>query len=88
MDNVFQAVDGCDLALTSLVGAACNHDFVVFPDGDGTDLLNEVMSASLGPIVLFLQPLHMLMCCFLSPVPMLLDIPSFLVLLIFCFLLP
>lgn len=38
MDDVFEAVDGGDFALTALVAAACDDDFVVFSDGDGADL--------------------------------------------------
>lgn len=34
VDHVFQAVDGCDFAFAAFVGAACDHDFVVFSDGD------------------------------------------------------
>lgn len=36
--DVFEAVDGGDLALTALVGAAHDGDFVVLADGDGADL--------------------------------------------------
>ena len=39
MDDVFQTVDGCDLALAVLVGTANNADDVVFADGDRADLL-------------------------------------------------
>jgi hypothetical protein len=34
LDEVLEAVDGGDLALTALVGAADNGDFVVFADRD------------------------------------------------------
>lgn len=38
MDDVFETVDGGDLAIASFVGAAGYGDFVVFADGDGADL--------------------------------------------------
>lgn len=37
--DVLEAVDGGDLALTTLVRAALDDDFVVFAEGDGADLL-------------------------------------------------
>ena len=38
VDAPFETVDGGDLALTALVGAADDGDFVVLADGDGADL--------------------------------------------------
>ena len=38
VDDVFETVDGSDLALTTFVGASHDKDFVVFSDGDGADL--------------------------------------------------
>lgn len=38
LDEILEAVDGGDLALTALVGAADDGDFVVLADGDGSDL--------------------------------------------------
>jgi hypothetical protein len=38
LDEVLEAVDGGDLALTTLVGAAHDGDFVVLADGDRSDL--------------------------------------------------
>lgn len=38
LDEVLEAVDGDNLALTALVGATDNGDFVVLADGDGSDL--------------------------------------------------
>lgn len=38
VDDVLEAVDGSDLALLVLVGAADNGDLVVLADGDGADL--------------------------------------------------
>lgn len=47
VDDVLEAVDGSDLALLVLVGAADNGDLVVLADGDGADLLNvSVLSTS------------------------------------------
>ena len=39
MDNVLETVDRSDLALTAFVGASYYKDFVVFPDGNGADLM-------------------------------------------------
>jgi hypothetical protein len=39
VDEIFEAVDGGDFALAALIGAADDGDFVVFADGDGSDLL-------------------------------------------------
>jgi hypothetical protein len=36
--DVFEAVDGGDLALAALVAAALDHDLVVFAEGDCADL--------------------------------------------------
>lgn len=36
--DVFKAVDGYDFAFAAFVGAARDHDFVIFADGDGADL--------------------------------------------------
>ena len=41
MDDVFETVDGCDLAFTAFVRAASDDDFVVFAKGDGFDLDKE-----------------------------------------------
>jgi hypothetical protein len=38
VDEVLEAVDGGDFAFAALVGPADNGDFVVFADGDGSDL--------------------------------------------------
>lgn len=38
VDDVFEAVDGDDLALTALVGAALDDDLVVLADGDRANL--------------------------------------------------
>lgn len=38
MDDVFETVDGGDLAVTTFIGAAGYSDFVVFANGDGADL--------------------------------------------------
>lgn len=38
VDGVLEAVDAGDLALTTLVGATNDGDFVVLADGDGSDL--------------------------------------------------
>jgi hypothetical protein len=40
VDEVLEAVDGGDFAFAALVGAADDGDFVVFADGDGSDLLH------------------------------------------------
>ena len=42
VDDVFQAVDGDDLAFAAFVCAAFDDYFVVFADGDCADLLLEV----------------------------------------------
>lgn len=39
VDDVLEAVDGGDLALTALVGATDDGDLVVLADGDAADLL-------------------------------------------------
>ncbi len=39
VDDVFETVDGGDLALGALVGAADNGDLVVLANRDGADLL-------------------------------------------------
>lgn len=39
VDDVLEAVDGGDLALGALVGAADDGDLVVLADGDGADLV-------------------------------------------------
>jgi hypothetical protein len=36
--DVLETVDGSDLALTALVGASDNEDFVILSDWDGADL--------------------------------------------------
>ena len=38
VDDVFKTVDGCDLALATLIGASYDSDFVVLSDGDRPDL--------------------------------------------------
>ena len=38
VNDVFEAVDGGDLALAAFVGAALDDDFVVFADGESADL--------------------------------------------------
>lgn len=47
VDDVFEAVDGGDLALGALVGAADNGDLVVLADGDGADLFTMLAFPSL-----------------------------------------
>jgi len=37
--DIFQTVDGCDLALATLVGASNDGDFVVLSDRDGADIV-------------------------------------------------
>jgi hypothetical protein len=44
-----QSVHGCDLALTTLVGASNNCDLVVFADGDGADVV--LFAEFLGQLV-------------------------------------
>lgn len=39
VDDIFETVDGGDLALTALVGATDDGDLVVLADGDAADLL-------------------------------------------------
>lgn len=46
LDQVLEAVDGGDLALAALVGAAHNGDFVVLADRDGSDLERCVRTGS------------------------------------------
>lgn len=46
VDDVFQTVDGDDLALAALVGATDDGDLVVLADGDGADL--EILLAVIG----------------------------------------
>ncbi len=48
VDDVFHAVDGGDLALTALVGAAGDKDLVVLADGDAADLLYASVLGGLG----------------------------------------
>jgi hypothetical protein len=48
VDDVFEAVDGSDFALATLVGSALNDDLVVFADGDGFDLSWELIIAQSG----------------------------------------
>lgn len=38
VDDIFETVDGGDLAVATFVGAAGYSDFVVFANGDGADL--------------------------------------------------
>jgi len=38
VDDIFEAVDGDDLALTALVGATGDENLVVLADWDGADL--------------------------------------------------
>ena len=38
VDGVLETVDAGDLALTTFVGTTDDGDFVVFADGDGSDL--------------------------------------------------
>ena len=42
VDDVFEAVDRGDLALTALVGATDNGDLVVLADGDRADLIKHL----------------------------------------------
>lgn len=44
VDDVFEAVDRGDLALTALVGATDNGDLVVLADGDAADLFAAQVS--------------------------------------------
>ena len=41
VDDVFETVDGGDLALGALVGAADDGDLVILADGDGADLWTD-----------------------------------------------
>ena len=41
VDHVFETVDRCDFAFAAFVAAACDEDFVVAAEGDGSDLLME-----------------------------------------------
>lgn len=43
VDDVFETVDGGDLALVALVGTTDNGDLVVLADGDAADLFWENM---------------------------------------------
>jgi hypothetical protein len=47
VDNVFETVDGGDLALTALVGTTDNGDLVILADGDAADLLRDFSNRSL-----------------------------------------
>jgi hypothetical protein len=38
VDNVLKTVDGGDLAFAALVGASNDEDFIIFSNGDGSDL--------------------------------------------------
>ena len=38
VDDIFETIDGGDLALAAFVGTADDGNFVVFADGDGADL--------------------------------------------------
>lgn len=38
VDDIFETVDGDDLALAALVGASDNGNLIVLSDGDGADL--------------------------------------------------
>lgn len=49
VNDVLQTVDGGDLALTALVGAAHDGDLVVLAEGDGADLLVHVSLESPFP---------------------------------------
>ena len=42
VDDIFQTVDGGDLALTALVAAADDGDLVVLADGDAADLYIKI----------------------------------------------
>lgn len=54
VDDVLEAVDGGDLALTALVGATDNGDLVVLADGDGADLFKFVFVRILAaPLQIF-----------------------------------
>jgi hypothetical protein len=44
VNDVLQTVDGGDLALTALVGAAHDGDLVVLAEGDGADLFDGKVS--------------------------------------------
>lgn len=48
VDDVFEAVDGGDLALAALVGAADDGDLVVLADGDRADLLMRLLGEGKG----------------------------------------
>ena len=43
VDDVFETVDGGDLAFLALVGATDNHDLVILANGDAADLLRTNM---------------------------------------------
>lgn len=46
VDNVFETVDGGDLALTALVGTTDNGNLVILADGDAADLLRDFSNRS------------------------------------------
>lgn len=48
VDDIFETVDAKDLALAALVTSAHNDDFVVFPDGNGSNLCGCHVSQCLG----------------------------------------
>jgi hypothetical protein len=51
VNHVLETVDGCDLALTALVAASNDGDFVVLADGDAADLLKEMLDVIFGTLV-------------------------------------
>lgn len=38
VDDIFEAVDGCDLSFTALVGSPHNGDFIIFANWYRSDL--------------------------------------------------
>jgi hypothetical protein len=48
VDDVLEAVDGSDLALLALLGAADNGDLVILADGDAADLFSFLSEAAVG----------------------------------------
>lgn len=59
VDGVLETVNAGDLALTTLVGAPDDGDFVVFADGDGSDLSKIMLVLSFSsrtPKVLVVVP--------------------------------
>lgn len=46
VNDVFETVNGCDLAFSALVGSSNDKHFIILPDGDGADL--DFINKNLG----------------------------------------